>query len=96
MDSGVRQTKGGLILADDDMRESGIRNRWAKVWKVGPDVDDITVGEWVLVEHGRWTNGLDLEVEDGSIVRIWNIDYPNGVLLVSDGDDPREHKRITF
>lgn len=95
MDAGVRLTASGLILADDDMRTSGIRSRWARVWKIGPKVQDISVGEWVLVEHGRWTNGLDMELENGEVITVWHIDYPNAVLLVSDVD-PREHKCITF
>lgn len=87
MEAGVRLTSGGIILPDDDMKESGVHPRWAKVYAVGPDVDDLKVGDWVLLAHGRWTNGIDMEIA-GETVRVWHIDYPEGVILVSD-EDPR-------
>jgi hypothetical protein len=83
IDRGDRVTKGGLIVLDDNMTNRGIRARWAKVWAVGADVEDISVGEWVLVEHGRWTNRITIELADGE-VDVWRIDYPEAALVVSD------------
>lgn len=88
LDSGVKLSKGGIILMDDNMTERGIRPRWGQVYSVGPEVDDLKPGEWVLVEHGRWTNAIDIAFPDGD-ERLWRIDYPDAILLVS-SEDPRD------
>lgn len=78
-----RITTGGIILPNDDMKSSGIRPRWCKIYALGPDyTGDLKVGDWILVSHGRWTRGIDIEDEDGkkSIRRV----DPNDILLVSD------------
>lgn len=55
-----RRTKTGVILIADDMEQRGIRPRWARVIAKGPDQDQIEVGEWIYVAHGRWTRGVDI------------------------------------
>jgi len=53
---------------------------------VGPKQTDVVVGQWIMVAHGRWTRGID--IDDGSAdhkVTIRKID-PKDILLVS--DDP--------
>lgn len=87
LDHGVKQTAAGIILPDDNMTERGVRDRWAKVFAVGADILDVEVGQWVLLKHGRWTNGMDLDLDSGT-TRVWMIDFPEAVLLVSD-EDPR-------
>lgn len=77
-----RQLSSGIYLLNDDMRTAGIRPRWAQVYAIGPDQQDITVGQWVLVSHGRWTRGVKIEDPRGEVT-IRRID-PNDVLLVSD------------
>jgi hypothetical protein len=76
---------GSIIIVKDDGKDSGIRPRWAEVYKVGPDQLDVKVGEFVLVAHGRWTRGIDIEDENGPTT-IRKID-PKDILLVS--DEPR-------
>lgn len=77
-----RISKGGLILPSDDTKSEGIRPRWAEVCAIGPDQKDVKVGEWVLVDHGRWTRGLKINVAgEDMVVRM--IDE-NDILLVSD------------
>jgi len=88
LDSGPRKTPHGILIPDDNMTERGVRPRWAKVWRVGPDVTEIEAGEWVLVEHARWTNAIDLELSD-RIIRVWRVDWPKAVLIAVP-DDPRE------
>jgi hypothetical protein len=73
---------GSIIIVKDDGKDSGIRPRWAEVYKIGPDQKDIKEGEFVLVAHGRWTRGLDIEDENGHTT-IRKID-PKDILLVSD------------
>jgi len=84
-----RITTSGILLLNDDGRTAGIRPRWAQVYAVGPDQEDITVGRWILVAHGRWTRGVKIEDATGEHV-IRRID-PNDILLISDeapaGDD---------
>lgn len=60
MEFGERFTTGGLIIPGDDRTERGIHPRWALVVAVGPKQDAIKPGEWILVDHGRWTHGLDV------------------------------------
>jgi len=83
MESGDRRTKNGIIILDDDGKERGIRERWAQVYAIGPDVDDVKIDDWVLVKHGRWSRGIDIgEGESKTTVR--QIDWPDAALLVSD------------
>lgn len=61
-----RITRGGIVLLNDNGTTRGIRPRWGQVYAVGPDQHDVQVGQWVLVAHGRWTRGLDVEDETGN------------------------------
>jgi co-chaperonin GroES (HSP10) len=85
LDSGVKKSAGGIIITDDNMKDRGIRERWAKVHSVGTNITDIKPGEYVLLQHGRWTHGFDTLL-DGEHVTLWRIDYPEAVILVSDVD----------
>ena len=77
-----RITQSGLILPGDNGTGEGIRPRWGRVYAVGKDQHDVQVGQWVLVAHGRWTRGLNIEDENGKKT-IRRID-PNDILMVSD------------
>jgi len=79
-----RQLGSGIVLLGDDGRSSGIRPRWAQVFAVGPQQTDVRVGEWVLVEHGRWTRGHDIEYQ-GQEMTIRRVD-PANIMFVSDVD----------
>ena len=76
------KTKGGLILLDDDGKEQGIHPRWGRVYAVGAKQEDVTVGQWVLVAHGRWTRGMLVE-KDGVKEEVRMVDEKD-ILLVSD------------
>jgi len=80
----VRITNGGIILPNDDMKSSGIRPRWAKIYALGPNQKDpqLEVGKWICISHGRWTRGVDIEDEEGKKT-IRRVD-PADILLVSD------------
>lgn len=82
MNFGGRKLSSGLIMLSDDAKTDGIRPRWAMVFAVGPDQKDVSPGQWVLVEHGRWTRGCVVNME-GSEFIIRKIDT-NAILLVSD------------
>jgi hypothetical protein len=94
LESGPTITAGGIIRPDDNMSATGIRPRWGRVWAIGPDIKDIVVGEWVYIEHARWTNAIDMELADGKI-RVWKVEWPESVLLVTP-EDPREQRLSTL
>lgn len=75
---------GSIILRNDDGESHGIRSRWAQVHAVGENVTDVGVGEFVLLQHGRWTRGFELEDEQGEPLVLYAIDYPNGVLIAAE------------
>jgi hypothetical protein len=83
LETGEIKRQSGLIIRDDNMTDRGIRPRWCQVFRVGDDVEGIEVGEWLYVEHGRWSLSFNL-LEDGTEEKIWMIDYPKAVLLVAD------------
>lgn len=82
MDFEETKTASGIIIQSDDGKVSGIKPRWAKVWAIGPEQQDVKVGDWVYVEHGRWTRGIRVETLDGEIV-IRMVDR-DAVLLSAD------------
>lgn len=82
MDFGEQVTRGGIIRLEDDGKDTGIRPRWGKVYSVGPEQEDVKVGEWVLVAHGRWTRGMEL-VKNDKTITLRRIDN-NDILIVSD------------
>lgn len=83
LERGITKTTSGIIIPDDDGTASGIRPRWAQVWKIGRKVLDVKIGDWVLLEHGRWSRHFNFN--DGETLhRIHMIDFPEAVLLVTD------------
>ncbi len=83
MNFGEQKTAGGIVLRSDDGKSEGVKPRWCKVYAVGHEQTDVKVGEWLLVEHGRWTRGIDIESNNGSTITVRRID-PEGILLVTD------------
>lgn len=78
-----RISRGGIVLLNDDMKGQGIRPRWAKIYKFGPEYKgELEIGQWICVAHGRWTRGIDIEDETGKKT-LRRVD-PNDILLVSD------------
>lgn len=67
MDFGEIKTASGIVLRSDDGQSHGIKPRWGKVYKVGPDQKYIKEGQWILVEHGRWTRKI--KIDDGHGVK---------------------------
>ena len=90
MHFGERKSAGGIILMDDEGSEGGIHPRWAKVYAVGDQQEDVKVGEWVMVAHGRWSRGFKVK-KDGVELEVRMIDE-NDILLVSD-DEPEVNSK---
>jgi len=89
MHFGETKTKGGIILTDDDGSEGGIHPRWGKVYAIGDQQEDVTVGQWVMVSHGRWSRGFKVKKE-GVELEVRMIDE-NDILLVSD-EEPEQNR----
>ena len=63
-------TSSGIVLQSDNGKGGGIKPRWGRVWAVGPDQTDIKVGEWILMEHARWTREFEYEADDGTVTKL--------------------------
>lgn len=72
---------GGIIIVDDDGKDSGIRPRWAQVYTVGPDITDYKKGDWLYIDHGRWSRPITITVDDEKI-KLYQVD-PDAILAVS-------------
>lgn len=91
MHFGEQKTSGGLIITNDDGNVRGIYPRWAKVYAKGPkNTDPFKVGDWILIEHGRWTRGFNMkdeniEVEvrmvETSSILMYSEERPSDVLI---------------
>jgi co-chaperonin GroES (HSP10) len=77
--SGFKKTKSGIILKDEDMTASAVRPRWFKIYSTGEKIDWVVEGQYVLVAHGRWSNGV--KVNDD--LKIYLLDNEE-MLMVSD------------
>ena len=82
MDFGEMVTNGGIVIQSDNAKAHGIKPRWGRVYKVGPEQTDVKVGQWVLVEHGRWTRKFTINDGEGT-KDIQRIDVP-AMLAVAD------------
>ena len=88
---GEQTTKGGLVLLNDDGKETGIKPRWGRVYAKGPENNDpYQIGDWVLIEHGRWTRGITIENEtdengmtirmiDNDCILMWSDEKPEDI-----------------
>jgi len=56
-----------------------------KVYAIGNQQDDVEVGQWLMVAHGRWSRAFKVR-KDGTELEVRMIDE-NDILLVSD-DEP--------
>lgn len=55
---GEKETDGGIIINEKDGDIKSIRPRWFEITHVGPEYPHLKVGEFVFVEHGRWSRGF--------------------------------------
>lgn len=94
MEFGSQTTKGGLVLLSDDGKSEGVRHRWGRVWAIGPLQKDVKVGDWILLEHGRWTRGITVEDENGNDIVIRRAD--NVAILMVSEEKPDERMLRTF
>lgn len=68
---GEQKTAAGLIITADDGKTRGIYPRWGRVYDKGPEnKDDYQIGDWVLIEHGRWTRNVKLEMPEKGEIEV--------------------------
>ncbi|MEM5878078.1 MAG: hypothetical protein QXF12_04320 [Candidatus Aenigmatarchaeota archaeon] len=84
MEKGYRRSKnsGLLFLDDSSFRIENIKHRWCQVYKVGSNIDFVKEGEWILVEHGRWTVGFKFVDKNLGEIYVQKIDK-EAILLVA-------------
>lgn len=80
IDRGERKSAGGVVLLSDDGKDAGIRPRWFKVVAVHEDTKDFGVGDYVLVEHGRWTREFKTKSQGMGLCAL----EEDRIMLVSD------------
>ena len=88
MEFGEQRTESGIIILSDDGKSGGIHPRWGKVIAIGPEQQDVSIGQYVLVSHGRWSRGFKL---NGETVRTVD---PKDVYGIQD-DEPQSIYKAT-
>jgi co-chaperonin GroES (HSP10) len=94
MQFGETKSKGGIILMDDDGSAGGIHPRWAKVYAVGNQQEDVEVGQWLMIAHGRWSRAFKV-AKEGVELEVRMIDE-NDILLVSDTEPEFNSKQAGY
>ena len=82
MDFEEMKTASGIVIQSDDGKAHGVKPRWCRVWAIGPEQQDVKVGEWILMEHGRWTRGIKVE-ENGEEIIIRRVELKS-IMLQTD------------
>lgn len=72
-----RTLASGIIIAQTDMQQK--QPRWGEVLAVGPDVRDLKVGEYILVEGLMWTFGTEIEGQ-----KMWKTDEGQIIFVTDD------------
>jgi co-chaperonin GroES (HSP10) len=86
MEFGMQKTATGILIHSDNGKSSGVKPRWGRVWAVGPEQTEVKVGEWIMIEHGRWTRTFEVEQDDGSVLELRRVD--NSAVLMSADERP--------
>jgi co-chaperonin GroES (HSP10) len=86
MEFGEQVTASGIVIKSDNGKSSGVKPRWGRVWAIGPEQKEVTVGEWIMIEHGRWTRTIEVEQEDGSILELRRVE--TGAIMMAADERP--------
>lgn len=76
-------TQSGIVITSDNGKSEGIKPRWGKVFAIGPSQHDVKVGDWILVEHGRWTRKVKIELPSGENLDILRVETKS-IMMVGD------------
>lgn len=94
MDFGEQRTTGGIFVPSSDGKADGITPRWGKVWAIGPDQRDVAIDDWILVEHGRWTRTVEVEQEDGTILKVRMVDAKDIMMTADEKPEESIYRRL--
>jgi co-chaperonin GroES (HSP10) len=86
MNFGEQTTQSGIYIPSDDGKSEGIKPRWCQVFAVGAEQNEINVNEWIFVEHGRWTRGVEVIDDEGNEFTIRRVE--NIAILLSADERP--------
>lgn len=90
MNFGEKRTSTGIFIPSDDGKESGVHPRWGQVYAKGPEnKEEFQIDDWILVEHGRWTRGIEVEGDNGETTTIRMID--NSAILMWSNEQPESN-----
>ena len=81
MEFGEERTTTGIIIQSLNGKTEGIKARWGRVWAVGPEQQDVKVGDWICVAHGRWTRGIKVE-DSGEEITIRRVDNNKNIIVI--------------
>ena len=82
MDFGEITTASGIVLRSDNGQAHGVKPRWGLVYRVGPLQTEVSEGQWILIEHGRWTRKVKIKDSQGE-KEIQKVEVKS-ILAVSD------------
>jgi co-chaperonin GroES (HSP10) len=88
MNFAEQKTASGIIIRSDNGKTEGIKPRWGQVWAIGPDQQDVKIGDWICVEHGRWTRGITVENPDGTEIIVRMVD--NDCIMLCSNERPND------
>lgn len=84
MHFGETKTAGGIIIGSDDKKAHGVKPRWCKVYAKGKENNDpYNIGDWILVEHGRWTRKIKIKTKEGQEIELQKVELQS-ILAWSD------------
>ncbi len=87
------------LIADDSLsgphdpisgKHPGNRSRWARVLEIGPDVDEVRVGDLVLCEALKWSRRIPLGRDGLEHVYFWNIKVVD-ILMVDESSSCKDY-----
>ena len=88
MEFGEQRTNSGIVVLKDDGQSRGIYPRWGRVWAVGPEQKEVKIGNWVCVEHGRWTRTVEIELDSGEVLESRMVD--NDAIMMTADEKPSD------
>ena len=88
MEFGEQKTSTGIFIPSANGKSEGISSRWGRVWAIGPDQTDLKIGEWILVEHGRWTRTVEVAQDDGSVLEVRMVE--SAAIMMATDEQPTD------
>lgn len=76
----INSSKAGIVISSLDIAKQSNIPRWGRVTKVGPLVEHINEGDYILIEQGKWTQGFYVDN-----VRYWKTDDK---MIMATSDEP--------